>query len=86
MFYPDHSATSKVMTDLAVFLAENGYEVLALSQNRSYQNEKETFPLREEYKGIKIFRVPVPCTSKNSLAGRAILNLGFILREPLNKN
>ncbi len=80
MFYPDHSSTSKVMTDLAVFLAENGYEVLALSQNRSYQNEKETFPPREEYKGIRIFRVPVPCSSKNSLAGRVILNLSFILK------
>jgi len=80
MFYPDLSATSKVMTDLAVFLAEKGYRVSVLSQNRSYQDEKEIYPIKEEYNGVKIYRIPVPRTSKNSLVGRVALNLAFILK------
>src|SRR5207248_2331093 len=54
-FYPDHSAVSQLMTDLAESLVERGVEVTAVA-GRGLYNGGGKLPRREEYKGIHIER------------------------------
>jgi colanic acid biosynthesis glycosyl transferase WcaI len=54
-FYPDHSATSQLMTDLAESLVARGVEVTAVSGRGRY-NGGERLPAREDYKGVQIER------------------------------
>jgi colanic acid biosynthesis glycosyl transferase WcaI len=54
-FYPDHSATSQLMTDLAESLTEQGVHVTALAGRGRY-NGGEKFAPKEVYKGVRIER------------------------------
>lgn len=56
-FYPDAVATAQQLTDLAVYLTEQGHEVSVLADYRGYENREKTFPLSEVYKGITIHRL-----------------------------
>jgi colanic acid biosynthesis glycosyl transferase WcaI len=54
-FYPDHSATSQLMTELAESLVAAGDEVTVIAGRGRY-NGGELLPPREEYKGVRIER------------------------------
>lgn len=75
-FYPDHSATSQLMTDLGESLVERGVEVTALAGRGRY-NGGETLPLREVYRGVKIERAWATSYGKHSLVGRVVDYLSF---------
>ncbi len=55
-FYPDHSATSQLMTELAEDLVRHGVAVTALASQGSY-NGGRAFVARETYRGVQIERV-----------------------------
>ncbi|MBD0327270.1 MAG: glycosyltransferase family 4 protein [Pyrinomonadaceae bacterium] len=75
-FYPDHSAVSQLMTDLAESLVERGVEVTAVAGRGRY-NGGERLPRREEYKGIKIERAWATSFGKRSIIGRLADYLSF---------
>lgn len=77
-FYPDHSATGQLMTDLAESLVEQGVEVTALSGRGRY-NGGESLSLSEEYKGVRIRRAWATSFGKGSLFGRLADYLSFYL-------
>lgn len=77
-FYPDHSATSQLMTDLAESLVERGIAVTALAGRGRY-NGGETLPSYEEYKGVKIERAWATSFGKRNLLGRLSDYLSFYL-------
>jgi colanic acid biosynthesis glycosyl transferase WcaI len=77
-FYPDHSATSQLMTDLAESLVEQGISVTALAGRGRY-NGGDTLLAREEHKGVKIERAWATSFGKGSLPGRLADYLSFYL-------
>ena len=68
-FYPDHSAVSQLMTDLAESLVARGVEVTAVAGRGRY-NGGDSLPRREEYKGIRIERAWATSYGKRTSAGR----------------
>jgi glycosyltransferase involved in cell wall biosynthesis len=77
-FYPDHSATSQLMTELAESLFERGLEVTALSGRGRY-NGGERLSSSEEYKGIRIERAWATSFGKGSTLTRLADYLSFYL-------
>ncbi|HEV2916062.1 MAG TPA: glycosyltransferase family 4 protein [Pyrinomonadaceae bacterium] len=75
-FYPDHSATSQLMTDLAESLVERGVEVTALA-GRSRYNGGAPLPPHASYRGIQIERAWATSFGKGSAAGRLSDYLSF---------
>jgi glycosyltransferase involved in cell wall biosynthesis len=77
-FYPDHSATSQLMTDLAESLSERGVQVTALAGRGGY-NGGEKFKPREDYRGVRVERAWATSFGKGSAAGRLFDYLSFYL-------
>ncbi len=68
-FYPDHSATSQLMTDLAESLVGRGFEVTALAGRGRYNGGRRLSP-REEYRGVRVERAWATSFGKGSGVGR----------------
>jgi glycosyltransferase involved in cell wall biosynthesis len=75
-FYPDHSATSQLMTELAQNLSEYGFEVTALASRGRY-NGGGVLPPLEYYEGVRIERVRATSFGKTRLLGRLADYLSF---------
>jgi len=56
-FYPDVVSTAQHLGDLASALAERGHQVTVISGRRAYDEPNKIFPARENWRGIRIFRV-----------------------------
>jgi colanic acid biosynthesis glycosyl transferase WcaI len=81
-FYPDHSATSQLMTDLAESLVAGGEEVTALAGRGRY-NGGGGLRKREEYRGVRVERAWSTGFGKGSVAGRLADYLTFYLGAAL---
>ena len=68
-FYPDHSATSQLMTELAESLVERGVSVTALAGRGRY-NGGERLPPREVYRGVRVERAWATSFGKGNLLKR----------------
>lgn len=77
-FYPDHSATSQLMTELAESLVERGIAVTALAGRGRYNGGEKLAP-REEYKGVRIERAWATGFGKSRFAGRISDYLSFYI-------
>src|SRR5882724_6839887 len=75
-FYPDISATSQLMTDLAEDLTDLGATVTALCCRTTY-NKGGDLPAEEDYKGIRIVRARSTSFNRESFVKRAISYLSF---------
>lgn len=76
-FYPDLSATSQILTDLAVHLAAKGYEVEVVTSRLSYEDATARLAPRETAFGVRIVRIPTSRFGRANLAGRTIDYLSF---------
>lgn len=72
MFWPDESAGSQMLTDLAEALIENGFEIDLITSGNSYENPNTLYPKEEDYKGIHIKRLRTSSFGKGSKLGRFI--------------
>jgi glycosyltransferase involved in cell wall biosynthesis len=81
-FYPDISATSQLMTDLAESFTERGIEVTALS-GRGLYNGGRPLTAREDFNGIKIERAWATSFGKRSMPGRLSDYLSFYIGASL---
>lgn len=77
-FYPDHSATSQLMTALAEDLVRHGIQVTALASQGSY-NGGRAFAKHEMQHGVQIERVWATSFGKENLLGRLTDYLTFYL-------
>lgn len=77
-FYPDHSATSQLMTALAEDLVQHGIKVTALASQGSY-NGGRAFAKQESHQGVHIKRVWATSFGKQNLLGRLTDYLTFYL-------
>ena len=87
-FYPDHSATSQLMTDLAESLIEKGIGVTAIAGRGRYDGGGK-LAVREDYRGVRIERAWAMGFGKRTVAGRLADYLSFyigatwtLLRQP----
>ncbi len=71
-FWPDHSATSQILSDLAFDVAEAGGTVGVITGRGLYDNPSASLPERETHRGVAIHRVARPHFGRDRLSGRAL--------------
>ena len=78
-FYPDHSATSQLLSDLAFGLADRGASVTVITSRSSYEFQDQRLPPRETINGVRVDRVWTSNFGRSRLALRSIDYLTFYL-------
>jgi glycosyltransferase involved in cell wall biosynthesis len=77
-FYaPDHSATSQMLTDLAVALAAGGDEVQIVTSRQLYDDAAASLAPHEVSDGVEVHRVRTSAFGRGHLPGRALDYLSF---------
>ncbi|MEO1291842.1 MAG: glycosyltransferase family 4 protein [Pseudomonadota bacterium] len=76
-YWPDHSATSQILTDLAEALAEEGWEVEVLTSRLRYDDPDAKLAARETAQGVSIRRLWSTRFGRRSTLGRGIDYLSF---------
>lgn len=71
-FYPDHSATSQMLSDLAFALAERGHDVRVVTSRLTYDGQVEPLPSRERHRGVDIVRLATSRFGRDGLMGRMV--------------
>jgi glycosyltransferase involved in cell wall biosynthesis len=77
VFYPDETAVSQLLTDLAEELVKSGHTVEVLAGCNDYEHPKKHYPAHEIYKNIIITRILSTSFNKRHLSGRIINMLVF---------
>jgi glycosyltransferase involved in cell wall biosynthesis len=78
-FFPDHSATSQLLSDLAFDLAGRGQNVLVVTGGQLYNDPLATLPSDEEVRGVHVHRVRTSRFGRSRLLGRLLDYLTFYL-------
>ena len=78
-FYPDHSATSQMLSDLAFFLSEHGHEVTVITSRLRYDDIQDQLPAAEKINGVTVYRVWTSRFGRHFLPRRTIDYLTFYL-------
>lgn len=78
-FYPDVVSTAQHLSELATGLAERGHEVTVVTGRRAYDSPDRQFAAREDWRGVKIFRVFSTRFGKGAKWHRAVDFASFIL-------
>lgn len=76
-FYPDHSATSQILSDLAFDLIKSGKSVEIVTSRLSYDDPSAQLPTFEIIEGVHVYRVWSSRFGRGNLAGRAADYLTF---------
>jgi colanic acid biosynthesis glycosyl transferase WcaI len=76
-FYPDESATSQLLSDLAFYLARAGREVHVIASRQLYSNPSRQLPAEQLVQGVAIHRVATTQFGRSNLLGRACDYAGF---------
>jgi len=71
-FYPDLSATSQMLTDLALSLATREIEVHVIASAQAYDDPTRTFPQFEVVQGVKVRRIATSRFGRARLFGRLL--------------
>ncbi len=78
-FYPDHSATAQLLSDLAFDLAGRGNSVAVITSRQRIDAPDAALPKLERINGVEVHRVWTTASSRGSLAGRALDYLTFYI-------
>src|SRR5947208_14785008 len=76
-FYPDYSATSQLLSDLAVHLAASGREVHVVTSRQRYEDAQAGLPADENVEGVRVHRVATAQFGRSTLVNRGIDYLSF---------
>jgi colanic acid biosynthesis glycosyl transferase WcaI len=76
-FYPDHSATSQILTDLAFALGESGRSVSVVTTQQRYDDPRAHLPRQEKTRSVDIHRVLTTQFGRSALWGRGMDYLSF---------
>jgi glycosyltransferase involved in cell wall biosynthesis len=71
-FYPDLSATSQILTDLAFHLATRDMSVTVVTGRQTYTDAKASLPAKEKVFGVDVVRVKTTGFGRTRLFGRAL--------------
>jgi glycosyltransferase involved in cell wall biosynthesis len=78
-FYPDHSATSQLLGDLAFDLASRGQDIHVITGSQLYGDPRASLPGEETILGVHVHRVRTSRFGRAKLWGRMIDYLTFYL-------
>jgi colanic acid biosynthesis glycosyl transferase WcaI len=78
-FYPDHSATSQMLSDLAFHLAAREQLVHVITSRQRYDDSAAALPRFEVVRGVAVHRVWTSTFGRDRLLGRAFDYLTFYL-------
>lgn len=78
-YYPDHSATSQLLTDLTTALAARGMRVEVITSRLRYDGTMPCLAPEETVRGVKVFRIATSAFGRGKLLGRGIDYLTFYL-------
>jgi glycosyltransferase involved in cell wall biosynthesis len=78
-YYPDHSATSQLLTDLASALARDGAEVHVIASRQHYDDPGARLAAAETRNGVRIHRVWTTRFGRGNLAWRSLDYATFYL-------
>ncbi|QBQ56626.1 glycosyltransferase WbuB [Nitrosococcus wardiae] len=76
-FYPDHSATSQMLSDLAFALADGKLDVHVVTSRQRYDDPSAELLAREKVAGVEVHRVPTTRFGRGRLVGRAVDYFSF---------
>jgi colanic acid biosynthesis glycosyl transferase WcaI len=76
-FFPDHSATSQILSDLAFHLAGAGRDVHIFTSTQIYDDPNAALPDREIINGVAVHRVSSTRFGRADLVGRSIDYFSF---------
>jgi colanic acid biosynthesis glycosyl transferase WcaI len=76
-FFPDHSATSQILSDLAFHLAGAGRDVHVITSQQRYDNSHAVLPRQENILGVQVHRIASTRFGRKQLLGRGIDYLSF---------
>jgi colanic acid biosynthesis glycosyl transferase WcaI len=71
-FYPDHSPTSVLLSDLAFALSERGVPVTVITSRLSYEGDAPLLPGRETIQGVEVHRVWTSKRGRSHLLARSL--------------
>jgi len=71
-FFPDESATSRMLSDLAFRLARQGVPVAIVTSRQLYGDARAALKPRESIQGVEVHRVATATRGRSRLAGRAM--------------
>jgi glycosyltransferase involved in cell wall biosynthesis len=77
-FFPDISATSQILTDLAVHLADRA-EVIIITSRQAYGDAKARLAPQETVQGVSVRRIWTSSFGRTGALGRAVDYLTFYL-------
>lgn len=78
-FYPDHSATSQILSDLAFELAARGHRIEIVTSRLSYDDPTVQLKPVETVRDVAVRRIWTSRFGRGNLAGRAIDYVTFYL-------
>jgi len=76
-FYPDQSATSQMVSDLAFNLARHGYDVHVFTSRQRYGDPRAQLPPFERVDGVTIHRIKTTRFGRAASVGRVFDYLSF---------
>ena len=76
-FYPDNSATSQILSDLAFYLSDCSYEIHIVTGRVDYSNSKIIYNKHETIDNVTINRLWTINFCRNNLVGRSLDYLSF---------
>jgi colanic acid biosynthesis glycosyl transferase WcaI len=76
-FFPDHSATSQILSDLTFHLAAIGHEVHVITSRQIYDDPNAVLPERQTVNAVDVHRVASTRFGRGTLPGRALDYLSF---------
>ena len=56
-FFPDHSPTSVLLSDLAFHLADGGTDVRVITSRQDYDDPRAALVAQERIRGVRIYRI-----------------------------
>jgi hypothetical protein len=83
-FYPDFSATSQMLTDLATGLAGE-YDVTVVTSRALCNDPVAKLERRNDYKGVEILRLNTTRWGRAGLWGQALDYLSFHVRQTIHR-
>ena len=76
-FFPDHSATSQILSDLAFHLARRGNDVQVITSQQRYDDPGTRLPEMATINGVRVRRLPTTQFGRAALMGRGFDYLSF---------
>src|SRR5689334_20930610 len=76
-FFPDHSATSQILSDLTFYLAAISHEVHVIASRQIYDRPDAALPAFEVVNDVNVHRIASTRFGRSALPGRALDYVSF---------